>query len=88
MKKNEELCDDGSKLLGYPCFVQFDPRDEDDPCGVLLLQLDSNDSPTERGDAGIANFFINSQALKREAFPTFCTTGTAGEQKKKARGFS
>lgn len=64
----EELYGDGSKLLGYPCFVQVDPRDEDDPYDVLLLQLDSNDSPTEWGDAGIANFFVNSEALKRRVF--------------------
>lgn len=54
----------GSKLLGYPYFTQFDPREN----GVsqkydrLLFQLDTN-KYLMWGDSGVANFFINSEKL-------------------------
>ena len=54
----------GSKLLGYPYFTQYDPREN----GVsqtydrLLFQLDTN-KYLMWGDSGVANFFINSEKL-------------------------
>ena len=54
----------GCKLLGYPYFTQYDPRDN----GVsqkydrLLFQLDTN-KYLMWGDSGVANFFINSEKL-------------------------
>lgn len=62
-------------MLGYPGFVQCDPRgtEEAERYDTLLFQLDSEwdhsqplkyrDRQVMWGDAGIGNFFINSQAL-------------------------
>lgn len=66
--EDRSVCGDGSKVLGYPYFTQWDPRDDDDRRDVLLLQLDSDDGCTEWGDAGVANFFVSSEALKRRDF--------------------
>ena len=66
----------GHKLLGRPCFVQEDYRD-DESSDVLLLQIDSaySDSGEEDsnhfiifGDAGAAGFFIDREDLKNLDF--------------------
>lgn len=65
-----ELIGDGSKLLGYPCFTQYDPREYEEnkrKYDRLLLQLDS-DEHICWGDIGIANFFINEQKLAEGDF--------------------
>lgn len=61
------------KIGGYPGFTQTDPRDEDDDTyNFLLFQLDSDfaDGNYEIlwGDAGIGNFFINREKLKKLDF--------------------
>lgn len=63
----ESFSAQGHKLGGYPFFTQEDPRDEDTPFDVLLLQLDS-DLEMMWGDSGIANFFIRSDDLVRKDF--------------------
>lgn len=67
-KANEDAF--GHKIGGYPGFTQYDPRDTDDSHDFLLFQLDSDfdggdDYKVMWGDAGIANFFINSEKLKK-----------------------
>ena len=68
------LISDGHKLFGYPFFTQDDPREskEYSRFDTLLLQLDSEYTAKKKvimwGDGGIANFFINSEALKRLDF--------------------
>lgn len=53
----------GSKLLGYPYFTQFDPRERvNQTYDRLLFQLDTN-KYLMWGDSGVANFFINSEKL-------------------------
>lgn len=63
----------GHKIGGYPAFTQEDPRevlpkDEAGNYNFLLLQLDSEFGggidKIMWGDAGICNFFINSEKLK------------------------
>ena len=56
----------GCKLLGYPAFVQYDPREEAkfQKYDTLLFQLDSY--PCDRimwGDSGVGNFFISYENL-------------------------
>lgn len=76
------------QLGGYPYFTQNDPRDVRVPGGepaypdldVLLFQLDSDMLTKEQGggdlvlwgDCGVANFFINREALKRRDFSRVC----------------
>ncbi len=75
-KIGSTLIADGHKLLGYPFFTQYDPResnaDFEDYYDTLLLQLDSDFDGGNNlmmwGDSGIANFFINSKALKKRDF--------------------
>ncbi|MCG7497483.1 DUF1963 domain-containing protein [Vibrio sp. Of7-15] len=69
----DNFSSDGSKLGGYANFTQEDPRvagEHDD--WVLLFQMDSEffDSGDEIlwGDVGVANFFIEKEALKRNDF--------------------
>lgn len=60
----------GSKILGYPAFTQYDPRDNggfDDKYDTLLLQLDSDENMMW-GDSGVANFFINGEKLRNGDF--------------------
>ncbi|MBD2042539.1 YwqG family protein [Microcoleus sp. FACHB-672] len=66
----------GHRLGGYPEFIQSDPREnlpeEADPY-ILLLQIDSDDSGTDKiyihwGDGGICNFFIKESALRNLDF--------------------
>lgn len=61
------------RVLGYPFFTQWDPRDAETVAyyDTLLLQLDTDFNSPERiawGDAGVGNFFINSEALAQGDF--------------------
>lgn len=62
----------GSKLLGYPFFTQYDPREntKKDPTkyDTLLFQLDSDYEFIHWGDSGVGNFFINSKDLEQLKF--------------------
>lgn len=58
----DEFSGQGSKLLGYPFFVQYDPR-RGKKYDTLLLQIDSDNKNIVWGDCGVANFFINSEKL-------------------------
>ncbi|MBR1443511.1 MAG: DUF1963 domain-containing protein [Firmicutes bacterium] len=62
----------GSWLIGYPFFTQFDPRENKSELqryDTLLFQIDSDDNDEIMfGDAGVANFFINGEALKKGDF--------------------
>ena len=66
------------QLGGYAFFTQEDPRRDGnyDDLDVLLFQLDSDGKGKEDlvlwGDCGIANFFINREALKRRDFSRVC----------------
>lgn len=68
----EELNDGGHWMLGYPYFTQYDPRDNSEYYDTLLLQIDSEQGEETDyvmwGDCGVANFFINSDALKKRDF--------------------
>ena len=52
----------GHKISGYPGFIQWDPREENDPRTVLLFQLDSDYGSGKTkvmwGDAGICGLFL------------------------------
>lgn len=62
------------KVGGYPYFTQSDPRDEKqlEYYDFLLFQLDTDYIDGEDvvmwGDAGVGNFFINSEKLKNQDF--------------------
>lgn len=67
----------GHKLLGRPCFVQNDYREDEDKDDILLFQMDSawpDSGETDRynfiklGDAGCAGFFIGKEDLKNLVF--------------------
>ncbi|MBR1738530.1 MAG: DUF1963 domain-containing protein, partial [Firmicutes bacterium] len=63
----------GSWLIGYPIYTQFDPRENKSELqryDTLLFQIDSdgNDEEIMFGDGGVANFFINGEALKKGDF--------------------
>jgi uncharacterized protein YwqG len=72
------------QLGGYPYFTQEDPRSSSGnliaDLDVLLFQLDSDMLPKEQGggdlvlwgDCGVANFFINREALKNRDFSRVC----------------
>lgn len=70
----EEFFNSGHWILGYPFFTQSDPRDnrKDDYYDTLLFQMDSEMIEHEDyvlwGDSGVANFFINEEALKNKDF--------------------
>ena len=69
-EQNDALYDicyaEGSRVGGYPLFVQSAPLYyEDGDCDVLLLQLDTDEvCGMMFGDAGNCNFFISREALK------------------------
>ena len=79
-----EECEDGEdddepvhhQMGGYPYFTQNDPRSDEkmSDLDVMLFQLDSDFRPENReylvcwGDAGIANFFISREALRKRDF--------------------
>lgn len=64
----------GHQIGGYPFFTQWDPRaayENLDKYNFLLFQLDSdfqNKKNIMWGDAGIGNFFINIEDLKKLDF--------------------
>ena len=60
----------GHKIGGYPDFAQEDPREEDDPHKILLLQINSeyNDDFSISWVDGVANFFINPEDLAKCQF--------------------
>lgn len=70
----------GHKIMGYPCFVQSDPREymeNGKDYNILLFQLDSELCTWHKqeqkydicwGDAGIANFFIKESDLVNKDF--------------------
>lgn len=73
----DELWDEnnGHKVGGYPYFTQSDPRpyiENGDYYDFLLFQLDTDcigeEDVTMWGDAGVGNFFINSEKLKNKDF--------------------
>ncbi len=72
----EELSGLGHKMLGYPGFIQFDPREDDEELqcyDTLLLQIDSDMGEDGEdyvlwGDCGVANLFINKEALIKRDF--------------------
>lgn len=78
MGEINEMCHKNNfHLLGYPLFIQYDPRDDEDRYAeydTLLFQMESFDE--ERGtnfyamwgDAGIAHFFINKEKLLKKDF--------------------
>ena len=72
----------GHHLLGYPCFVQYDPREEDSPYSTLLFQMDSDWADTETyvmwGDGGVGNFFISLEDLQRRDFSDVLYTWDCG----------
>ena len=68
----EELLVDvnnGHWIGGYPCFTQEDPRQIDGYAAytTLLLQIDSEDD-IMWGDAGVGNFFIRPEDLRKRDF--------------------
>ncbi len=73
---SEELSGLGHKMLGYPGFIQFDPREEHKELkcyDTLLLQIDSDMGEDREdyvlwGDCGVANLFINKEALRKRDF--------------------
>ena len=69
---SEEYGGFGHKIGGYPAFTQWDPRAEDDPRTVLLLQIDSEyrrgNTKIMWGDAGIGGFFCTPEALAARDF--------------------
>ena len=58
----------GHKLLGYPFFTQWDPRENNEEYDTLLFQLDSDFNFVNWGDSGVGNFFIKSDDLKKLNF--------------------
>lgn len=59
----------GTKIGGYPYFMQTDPRtnEEYQKYDTLLFQCDSDDNICW-GDAGVANFFIKTEDLLKFNF--------------------
>ena len=59
------------KVGGYPYFTQVDPREENDPHTLLLLQIDSDEVKGKEilwGDCGVANFFISPEDMANGKF--------------------
>lgn len=76
---------EGHWMLGYPYFIQFDPRGGDDMSGfdIQLLQIDSEYGKglgyeIMWGDAGVCNFFISSEALEERDFSRVMYTWDCG----------
>ena len=57
----------GHKIGGYPYFTQVDPREENDPHTLLLLQIDIDNVEGEEicwgNEGGVANFFISPEDM-------------------------
>ncbi len=63
----------GSKMGGYPCFIQFPPEFyEDGTAEILLLQIDTDDGENSCGimfgDAGNCQFMIAREDLLKRDF--------------------
>ena len=62
----------GHKIGGYPYLIQVDPREENDPHTLLLLQIDIDNVEGEEicwgNGGGVANFFISPEDLKNYKF--------------------
>ena len=62
----------GHKIGGYPYFIEYDPREENDPHTLLLLQIDIDNVEGEEiywgNRGGVANFFISPEDLKNYKF--------------------
>ena len=80
----------GHRIGGYPCFEQFDPRD-DSPAlqayDTLLLQIVSHTAPDEQGheqelimfgDLGGCQFFIPAEKLRNRDFTDILYTWDCG----------
>ncbi|MBR3103479.1 MAG: DUF1963 domain-containing protein [Lachnospiraceae bacterium] len=74
---DKETKNTGHWMLGYPFFTQYDPRENNEALrrfDTVLLQIDSEYSKEHPdyeimwGDAGVANFFINGDALRKGDF--------------------
>lgn len=78
----DQLWSSGHRLLGWPCFVQYDPRETKSPYRTLLFQLDSDWNEDETyvmwGDGGVGNFFISPENLKRHDFSDVFYTWDCG----------
>ena len=78
----DQLWSSGHHLLGWPCFEQFDPREENSPYDTLLFQLDSDWTETETyvmwGDGGVGGFFLNGEKLKNRDFSDVFYTWDCG----------
>lgn len=74
--KWEKECSNANHwLLGYPYFTQTDPREYEERYryyDTMLFQMDSDYGEDNDyimwGDAGVANFFINQEDLKKRDF--------------------
>ena len=84
---DRETKNTGHWLLGYPYFTQEDPRSYSEELrrfDTMLLQIDSEfsrenpDYEIMWGDAGVANFFINKEALRRGDFSEIMYTWDCG----------
>ena len=57
----------GHKIGGYPYFIEYDPREENDPHTLLLLQIDIDNVEGEEicwgNEGGVANFFISPEDM-------------------------
>ena len=57
----------GHKIGGYPYFTQVDPREENDPHTLLLLQIDIDNVEGEEiywgNGGGVANFFVSPEDM-------------------------
>lgn len=57
----------GHKIGGYPYFIEYDPREENDPHTLLLLQIDIDNVGGEEicwgNEGGVANFFISPEDM-------------------------
>ena len=81
-----ELSETGTRMGGYPFFTQYDVRKEGSPYEIMLFQSDSenggeNDSWDDEicwGDAGVANFFISAEDLKKRDFSNVLYTWDCG----------
>ena len=62
----------GHKIGGYPYFIEYDPREENDPHTLLLLQIDIDNVEEEEicwgNGGGVANFFISPEDLRNYKF--------------------
>nr|WP_314753792.1 YwqG family protein [uncultured Capnocytophaga sp.] len=57
----------GHKIGGYPYFIEYDPREENDPHTLLLLQIDIDNVEGEEicwgNEGGVANFFVSPEDM-------------------------